>query len=289
MAAKIEAFYDPATGTVSYVVYDRVGGEAAVIDSVLDFDPKSGRTSSTSAQRIVQFVRQQRLHVTWLLETHAHADHLSAAAYLRRELGGRIGIGARIQEVQRTFGELFDFEQEFVPDGRQFDHQFADGERFHIGELPVEVMYVPGHTPADVAYRVAGDDAFVGDTLFMPDVGTARCDFPGGNAEQLYASLHTLLALPSDTRLHVCHDYPPATRQGQPKWTSTVAEQRAYNIHVGVGRSAQEFVRMRTERDAKLPMPALMLPSVQVNVRAGELPPAQANGRRYLKIPVDVM
>lgn len=289
MKPNIEPFFDPVTGTVSYVVYDREGGKAAVIDSVLDFDVKSGRTSTTSAQRIVQFVRQRDLQVTWLLETHAHADHLSAAAYLRRELGGRIGIGAHILEVQRTFSELFDFESEFVADGRQFDHLFEDGEMFHIGALPVEVIHVPGHTPADVAYRVAVDDVFVGDTLFMPDVGTARCDFPGGSARQLYASLHKLLALPAATRLHVGHDYPPAGRQDQPRWVTTVREQLEHNIHVGGGRAELDFVRMRSERDATLAVPALMLPSVQVNVRAGDLPPKQANGRRYLKIPLDVL
>lgn len=289
LSPNIEAFFDDVTGTVSYVVFDRDDGEAAIIDSVLDFDPKSGRTSTASAERIVRFVNEHRLRVAWLLETHAHADHLSAAAYLRKELGGRIGIGSRIREVQRTFSDLFGFEDEFVADGRQFDHLFEDGERFFIGNLPVDVWHLPGHTPADVAYRVANNDVFVGDTIFMPDVGTARCDFPGGSAEQLHASLQRLLSLPGHVRLHVCHDYPPATRQGQPQWTTTVAEERNLNVHVGQGRSLAEFVSMRTARDATLAMPTLLLPSVQVNVRAGQLPPPDDKGRRYLKLPVDVL
>lgn len=284
----IEAFFEPVTGTVSYVVYDAPGGQAAVIDPVLDYDAKSGRTSTASAERIEAFLDARSLSLQWLLETHAHADHLSAAAWLRARRGGRIGIGEHICTVQRTFAELFDFEPEFVPDGRQFDALFTEGETFHIGSLEVRVMHVPGHTPADVAYVVEHAHVFVGDTLFMPDVGTARCDFPGGDARALYASIGRLLALPADTRLYACHDYPPVARQ-TPSWVSTVAEQRDSNLHVGGARPEEAFVALRTERDATLPVPVLLLPSVQVNVRAGELPPARPNGRRYLTIPLDAL
>lgn len=282
----VKAFFDPATWTVSYVVYDRPGGTAAIVDSVLDYDPKSGRTRTSSAQAIVAFVREHGLSVSWLLETHAHADHLSAAQYLRSELGGRISIGAAITTVQKTFKGIFNLGQEFQPDGRQFDHTFADGERFMIGALQGEVMALPGHTPACVAYRV-GDAVFVGDTLFMPDVGTARCDFPGGDAHQLYRSVRKLLALPPATRLFMCHDYPPAGREA--RWETTVADQRAGNIHIRDGVTEEEFVTMRSKRDATLDMPVLILPSVQINIRAGEMPPKEANGVAYLKIPLDML
>jgi glyoxylase-like metal-dependent hydrolase (beta-lactamase superfamily II) len=286
MNPQVKAFFDPATWTVSYVVYDRPGGGAAIIDAVLDYDPKSGRTRTSSAQRIVDFVREHGLSVSWLLETHAHADHLSAAQFLRRELGGKVAIGAGITQVQKTFKGIFNLGQDFQPDARQFDHTFADGERFGIGALSGEVMALPGHTPACVAYKV-GDAVFVGDTLFMPDVGTARCDFPGGDAHQLYRSVRKLLALPPATRLFMCHDYPPAGREAA--WETTVAAQRAGNIHLRDGVTEEEFVAMRSKRDATLEMTVLILPSVQVNIRAGAMPPKEANGLAYLKIPVDAL
>ena len=287
---QVQAFFDPATWTVSYVVYDHDGGAAAIVDSVLDYDPKSGRTRTTSADKVIAFVRQRQLQVQWILETHAHADHLSAAPYLRQQLGGQVAIGAQITGVQKVFKGIFHMEPEFSTDGRQFDHLFADGERFAIGELQAEVMAVPGHTPACVAYKV-GDAVFVGDTLFMPDVGTARCDFPGGNAHTLYRSVRKLLSLPPETRLFMCHDYPPVV-EGQQRavtWQCTVADQRERNIHIREGISEDDFVKMRTARDATLDMPVLILPSVQVNVRAGELPPPEANGVSYLKIPINAL
>ncbi len=287
MRANIEAFYDAVTGTVSYVVYDRVGGRAAIIDPVLDYDPKSGRTSTASAEAIVAFVRREALSVDWLLETHAHADHLSAAQFLKSQVGGRIAIGERIRTVQGVFKRIFNLESGFPVDGTQFDHLFADGERFPIGELEAEVMFVPGHTPADVAYRI-GDAVFVGDTMFMPDVGTARCDFPGGDAHSLYRSVRRLLALPADTRLYMCHDYPPENAR-DPAWQTTVREQRAHNIHIHDGVTEDEFVAIRTARDATLEMPTLILPSVQINIRAGRLPPAEDNGVQYLKIPLNAL
>lgn len=286
MNPSVKAFFDPTTWTVSYVVYDRPGGAAAIIDSVLDYDPKSGRTRTHSAQQLVEYVREQKLSVQWIMETHAHADHLSAAPWLKAQLGGAIVIGAGITTVQGVFKKIFNLEAEFATDGRQFDKLLADGERFQIGELEGESMWVPGHTPACMAYRI-GDAAFVGDTMFMPDVGSARCDFPGGNAHTLYASVRRLLSLPPQTRLFLCHDYPP---NGRPvKWETTVAEQRAANIHIRDGVSETEFVAMRTARDAKLDMPVLILPAVQVNIRAGELPPPEANGVSYLKIPLNAL
>ena len=286
MQAQVQSFFDPATGTVSYVVHAGPGSACAIVDPVLDFDARSGRTATASAQRIADFVRGERLRVEWILETHAHADHLSAAAWLRGQLGGRIAVGRRITEVQGVFKRLFHLEPEFATDGHQFDHLFADGEAFAIGELQAEAIAVPGHTPACLAYRV-GDAVFVGDTLFMPDVGTARCDFPGGSAPQLYRSIRRLLALPPQTRLYMCHDYPPEGRA--PQWETTVAEQRARNIHVHDGISEEAFVAMRQARDATLGMPNLILPSVQVNIRAGQLPPPEANGVSYLKIPLNAL
>ncbi|HVL09546.1 MAG TPA: MBL fold metallo-hydrolase, partial [Burkholderiaceae bacterium] len=282
--------FDPGTSTITYVLFEREGGLCAVIDSVLDYDPKAGRTSTASADRVIAFVRAQRLTVDWLLETHAHADHLSAAPYLRQQLGGRIAIGEQIRTVQRTFRPIFNLEPEFRLDGSQFDYLFAPDEIFQIGNLRAQAWHVPGHTPADMAYRVesAGDDSdivFVGDTLFMPDVGTARCDFPGGDAHHLYQSIQRLLSLPPDTRLMMCHDYPPAGRE--PAWETTVAAQRAGNIHVRDGISEADFVSMRERRDATLAMPTLILPAIQINIRAGDLPPPEANGTRYLKIPLD--
>ena len=280
MNPNIQAFFDPATWTVTYVVHD--GASAAIIDSVLDYEPKSGRTATRSAERVAEFVRSRGLKVQWILETHAHADHLSAAPYLRAHLGGRIAIGERIREVQAIFREVFNLEKELPA----FDHLFADGERFAIGALEAEAMHVPGHTPADMAYRI-GDALFVGDTLFMPDVGTARADFPGGDARTLHRSIRRLLALPRETRIFVCHDYPPQGRA--PRWETTVGKQRAANIHVRDGVSEDEFVAMRTARDRTLEMPTLILPSIQVNIRAGELPLPEANGRSYLKIPLNAL
>jgi glyoxylase-like metal-dependent hydrolase (beta-lactamase superfamily II) len=286
MKPNIEAFFDPVTATMSYVVYDQPGGRAAVVDAVLDFDPKSGRTGTASADRLLDFLGERKLGLDWILETHAHADHLSAARHVKRRAGGRIAIGERIRQVQGAFKKIFNLEPEFRLDGSQFDHLFRDDEIFRIGALEGRVLSVPGHTPADVAYQV-GDAVFVGDTLFMPDVGTARCDFPGGNAHTLYRSVRRLLALPGDTRLFVCHDYPPEGRA--PRWETTVREQRLANIHVRDGVAEDQFVAMRTARDATLDMPVLLLPSVQVNVRAGEMPPAEANGVSYLKIPVNAL
>ncbi|WP_287951739.1 MBL fold metallo-hydrolase [Diaphorobacter sp.] len=280
----IEPFFDPVTGTVSYVLADTDAGQAAVIDPVLDFEPKSGTLTSASSDRIIEYVRRQGWHVQWILETHAHADHLSGAQHIRHHLGGKVAIGAHIRAVQQLFRSVFHFERSFLPDGSQFDHLFEDGETFHVGGLELTALHVPGHTPADMAYRV-GDDVFVGDTLFMPDVGTARADFPGGDAATLYRSIQRLLALPAHTRLHMCHDYPPENRA--PAWVSTVAEQRSGNIHVRDGVTEAAFVQMRTARDATLAMPTLILPSVQVNVRAGKLPPAQDDGRTYIQLPIN--
>jgi glyoxylase-like metal-dependent hydrolase (beta-lactamase superfamily II) len=284
MQASVRAFFDAATGTVSYAVFDQPGGACAIVDPVLDYDGKAGRTGTASAAKIAGFVREQRLQVQWILETHAHADHLSAAGWLRDQLGGRLGIGRDITVVQSVFKRLFHLEAGFATDGAQFDQLFADGEQFAIGSLQAEVIAMPGHTPACVAYRV-GDAVFVGDTLFMPDVGTARCDFPGGSARTLYRSIRKLLQLPAATRLFVCHDYPPEGRS--PRWESSVADQRAGNIHVHEGISEEAFVAMRSARDATLEMPNLMLPAVQVNIRGGRLPPKEANGVAYLKIPLD--
>lgn len=286
MNAAVQSFFDPATWTVSYVVYEKEGSACAIIDSVLDYDAKSGRTRTTSADKLVEFVQQKQLRVDWILETHAHADHLSAAHYLRRTLGGKIAIGAAITDVQNVFKGIFNLEPGFRPDGHQFDHLLRDGETFAIGALTAEALSVPGHTPACMAFRV-GDAVFVGDTLFMPDVGTARCDFPGGDAHVLYRSMRRLLDLSAETRLFMCHDYPPEGRL--PMWETTVAEQRAGNIHVHDGVSEDDFVRMRTARDATLEMPVLILPSVQVNIRAGEMPPPEDNGVSYLKIPLNAL
>ena len=282
----VHGMFDPATWTVSYVVHNGPGSEAAIIDSVLDYDPKSGRTTHTSADKVIAYVRSHQLQVRWILETHAHADHLSAAPYLQAHLGGQIGIGGNITAVQKVFKGVFNLEPSFKQDGSQFDHLFQEGESIPLGMLSGEVMFVPGHTPACAAYRF-GEAVFVGDTLFMPDVGTARCDFPGGDARALYASTRKLLSLPPETRLFMCHDYPPNDRPVA--FETTVAEQRAKNIHVHDGVSADEFVTMRTKRDATLEMPTLILPSVQVNIRAGELPPKEDNGVAYLKIPLNAL
>ena len=287
MQPNIQAFFDPVTWTVSYVVFDKPGGHCAIIDPVLDYDPKSGRTKHHSADVLIKFVRSKKLTTDWILETHAHADHLSSAHYLKQELGGKTAIGNRIPDVQQVFKKLFDMGADFQPNGSQFDHLFDDGDTFVLGELQGKVIFVPGHTPADLAYQF--DDAiFIGDTMFMPDIGTARADFPGGDARQLYRSIRRLLNnYPSETRLFMCHDYPPGDRPVQ--WESTVADQRTNNIHVQDGISEDEFVAMRTARDATLDVPVLILPSVQVNVRAGQMPPAEDNGTVYLKIPVNVL
>lgn len=285
MSALIEAFLDPASSTYSYVIYEHDGGHCAIVDPVLDYDPAAGRTATVQADKIIAFVREHQLQVQWLLETHAHADHLSAAPYLRRELGGKIAIGESISKVQDVFKTLFNLEPEFSVDGSQFDHLFAPDESFRIGNLKATALHVPGHTPADMAYLIDGDVILVGDTLFMPDVGTARCDFPGGNANQMFASIHKLLAFPASVRLYVCHDYPPTGRA--PQCQSTVGEQRQSNIHIHDGIDEATFVAMRTRRDAGLGMPTLLLPAIQVNVRAGNLPPAEDNGVTYLKIPIN--
>lgn len=286
MQPNIQAFFDPATCTVTYVVFDEPGGNCTIIDPVLDYDPKAGRTKTVSADKVIAFIREKKLTVSWILETHAHADHLSSADYLKNKLGGRTAIGNHIPLVQKTFKKLFNMEPQFTPDGRQFDHLLADGEPFNVGKLTAKAIAVSGHTPADMAYQFK-DAVFVGDTLFMPDVGTARADFPGGDARQLYRSIRKLLDLPPETRLFMCHDYPPKERAAQ--WQTTVAQQRAHNIHVHDGVSEDEFVAMRTARDATLEMPVLMLPSVQLNVRAGQLPPAEDNGVSYFKIPINVI
>jgi glyoxylase-like metal-dependent hydrolase (beta-lactamase superfamily II) len=281
-----QAFFDPKTWTVSYVVWEPATQRAAVIDPVLDYDFKSGHTSTTSADQVLAYVVKHALHVDWILETHAHADHLSGARYLQQRVGGRIAIGENIRTVQATFKKLYNLERSFLPDGSQFDHLFKDGETFRIGEVEATAMLVPGHTSADMAYLI-DDSVFVGDTLFMPDIGSARADFPGGEAHQLYRSMHRLLALPPETTMYVCHDYPPASRPA--RWQTTVAEQKALNIHVRDGITEDEFVAMRQARDATLEVPTLILPSIQVNVRAGHLPPADENGVSYLRIPLNTL
>lgn len=287
---QVEGFFDSATSTVSYIVLDQATNRCAVVDSVLDYDPKSGRTSHDSADRLIERVRALGATVQWILETHVHADHLSAAPYIMRSLGGSVGIGEHITTVQKVFGALFNAGSDFERDGRQFGHLFADGETFTIGNLQVRALHTPGHTPACMTYVVsdgAQSAAFVGDTLFMPDYGTARCDFPGGDARTLYRSIHKVLSLPAETRLYMCHDYQPGGRDVQ--FVSTVAEQREANVHVRDGVTEDEFVAMRHARDAKLDMPTLILPSVQVNMRAGGLPEPESNGRRYLKIPLNAL
>ena len=285
---QVEGFFDTTTSTVSYIVLDTATRHCAVVDSVLDYDPKSGRTLHDSADRLIARVRELDAKVQWILETHVHADHLSAAPYIKQALGGQVGIGQHITTVQKVFGTLFNEGEAFSHDGRQFDHLFADGDTFSIGELQVRAIHTPGHTPACMTYVVSDatrSAAFVGDTLFMPDYGTARCDFPGGDARTLYRSIHKVLELPPETLLYMCHDYRPGGREV--KFISDVAEQRAANVHVHNGISEDDFVAMRHARDATLGMPVLMLPSVQINMRAGELPEPESNGKRYLKIPLN--
>ena len=286
----VESLFDEATSTFSHIVLDRATMQCALVDSVLDYDPASGRTATASADRLIARVRELGATVQWLLETHVHADHLSAAPYLQRALGGRLAIGSQVLTVQPTFGKLFNAGTEFARDGSQFDHLLEDGDTFKIGGLQATALHTPGHTPACMTYVVRDGDtpvAFVGDTLFSPDFGTARCDFPGGDAATLYRSIQKVLALPPQTRLYLCHDYPPNGRTPQP--VTTVAQQRAANVHVHDGVAEADFVAMRRARDATLKMPTLILPSVQVNMRAGHLPPAEDNGVRYLKIPLDAV
>lgn len=282
----IQSFFDAKTWTVSYVVTDLGTLQAAIIDPVLDYDFKSGHTDTNAADAVLSYVKAEGLTVQWILETHAHADHLSGARYLQEQVGGQIAIGEHIRDVQATFKKIYNLERTFLPDGSQFDHLFKDGEVFKIGNVEATALLVPGHTPADMAYLVDGA-VFVGDTLFMPDVGTARADFPGGDAHVLYRSIHRLLALPPETRVFVCHDYPPKGRAA--KWETTVAEQKASNIHVRDDIGEAEFVAMRKARDATLEVPTLILPSIQVNVRAGQLPPADENGVAYLRIPLNAL
>jgi glyoxylase-like metal-dependent hydrolase (beta-lactamase superfamily II) len=282
----IKSIFDSVTGTITYVIYDEVGGHAAIIDPVLEFDPKSGRTSTQIADQVVEFVRSENLSLEWILETHAHADHLSSASYIQNQLGGRIAIGEHIMQVQATFKKIFNLEESFALDGSQFDHLFHDNETIRIGKLEGVALNVPGHTPADMAYQF-GDVVFVGDTLFMPDVGTARCDFPGGDPHHLYQSIQKILALPAHTQLYMCHDYPPEDRN--PNWLTTVAEQISSNIHVHAGIKEEDFIQMRRARDESLDMPTLIIPSIQLNIRAGHLPPTEDNGASYFKIPINVL
>lgn len=283
----VHAFFDEPTNTVSYVVADPASNACAVIDSVLDYDAAAGRTRKASADAIIAFVRLKGWQTEWILETHVHADHLSAAPYLKQQLGGKLGIGVNITVVQNVFGKVFNAGTDFARDGSQFDHLFRDGESFRIGKIEARALHTPGHTPACMTY-VIGDTAFVGDTLFMPDYGTARCDFPGGDARQLYRSIRRIFDLPPETRLFMCHDY-KAPGRSDFRWETTVAEERANNIHVHDGVDEDSFVAMRTARDATLDMPRLILPSVQVNMRAGQMPSPESNGTRYLKIPLDAI
>jgi glyoxylase-like metal-dependent hydrolase (beta-lactamase superfamily II) len=287
MQPEVHGFFHADTNTISYVVKDPGSNACAVIDSVLDYDPASGRTSTVFADQIVDYVKSRKLKVEWILETHAHADHLSAAPYIKQRLGGKTAIGSNITTVQNVFGKVFNAGPEFRSDGSQFDALLSDGDEVLVGGLRGRVMYTPGHTPACITY-VFGDAAFIGDTLFMPDYGTSRCDFPGGDAHQLYKSVQKILSLPPQTRLFLCHDYLPPGRT-EYRWETTVAEQKAHNVQIHEGVSEDQFVTLRKARDATLKMPVLILPSVQVNIRAGELPPAEDNGINYLKIPVNVL
>ena len=280
---EVKGFFDEATNTISYVVWDKATKQAAIVDSLLDFDQASGRTNTASADKMIAFVKEAGLTV----DTHVHADHLTAAPYIKSQLGGRTGIGEHIATVQKVFGEIFNEGQEFHTDGSQFDHLFKDGETYKVGTIDARAIHTPGHTPACMSHLI-GDALFVGDTIFMPDFGTARCDFPGGDAGTLYDSIQKLFALPSETRVFLCHDY-KAPGRDQYVWETTIAEEKAHNKHVHTGISKEEFVKMRTERDATLAMPKLILPSVQINMRAGEMPPAEENGKRYMKIPINAL
>lgn len=281
----VKAFFDTATFTVTYVVSDPETRKCAIIDSVLDYDPDSGRTSTTSADQVIRYIEDESLTCEWILETHVHADHLSAAPYLKNKLGGKTAIGENVSKVQHVFAPIFNAEKSFAKDGRQFDHLFSGGEAFQIGNIKASVLHTPGHTPACITY-VIKDCAFIGDTMFMPDFGTARCDFPGGNAAELYDSIQRILALPDETTLYMCHDYGPGGRDYE--WSTTVAEQKARNIHLA-GKNREQYIEARTKRDAELSLPKLIVPSVQINMRAGEMPPAEDNGTSYIKIPINVL
>jgi glyoxylase-like metal-dependent hydrolase (beta-lactamase superfamily II) len=283
--ATVKAFFDPQTWTYTYVVYESKGSACIVIDSVLNYDPKSGRTKTDSADEVIAFIKENRLQLDWILETHAHADHLTAAPYIQEKLGGKIAIGDHITTVQGVFKGVFNLD-DIAVDGSQFDALIKEGEPIAFGNLSFKALYVPGHTPACMAYEI-GDSIFVGDTLFMPDVGTARCDFPGGSASNLYRSIQSILKYPPSTKLYMCHDYPPNGRS--PEYQSTVADQKKSNIHVHDGVTEEQFVAMRNKRDAGLEMPVLILPSIQVNIRAGHMPKAEGNGTAYLKIPLNAL
>jgi glyoxylase-like metal-dependent hydrolase (beta-lactamase superfamily II) len=283
--ATVKAFFDPQTWTYTYVVYESEGSACIVIDSVLNYDPKSGRTKTKSADEVIAFIQQHQLKLEWILETHAHADHLTAAPYIQEKLGGKIAIGDHITAVQGVFKGVFNLD-DLAVDGSQFDVLIKEGEPISFGNLSFKALYVPGHTPACMAYEI-GDSIFVGDTLFMPDVGTARCDFPGGSASNLYRSIQSILTYPPNTKLYMCHDYPPNGRA--PEYQSTVADQKEANIHVHDGVTEEQFVAMRTKRDAGLEMPALILPSIQINIRAGHMPKPESNGTAYLKIPLNAL
>ena len=284
--ALIKDFFDPETGTYTYVVYEGEGTPCAIIDSVLNYDPKSGRTSTASADEVIAFIKSHQLQTMWILETHAHADHLTAAPYLQSHLGGKLVIGDRITQVQNVFKDIFSLDDRFKADGTQFDHLLKEDESLSFGNLSFKALYVPGHTPACMAYEI-GDAIFVGDTLFMPDVGTARCDFPGGDAKTLYRSIQKILSHPPATKLYLCHDYPPNDRPIT--CMSTVGEEKAANIHVHDGVTEEQFVKMRIARDQTLEMPTLILPSIQVNIRAGHFPEPDASGISYLKIPLNAL
>jgi glyoxylase-like metal-dependent hydrolase (beta-lactamase superfamily II) len=287
MGPDITAFFDEATNTISYIVCDPNGSACAVIDSVLDFDFASGRTDTRSANKLINFIKENKLDVQWLLESHVHADHLSAAPYIQMEVGGKIGIGSHITDVQETFGKIFNEGTEFQRDGSQFDKLFVEGDTFHIGQLRGDVLHTPGHTPACMTY-VIGDAAFVGDTLFMPDFGTARCDFPGGSSENLFSSIQKILSLPDATRIFVGHDYKAPGREHY-AWETTVGEQKKKNIHIKSGKSKEDFVKLRDKRDAKLAMPKLIVPSLQINMRAGNMPEPDEQGDVFLKVPINKM
>ena len=287
MGPNITAFFDEATNTISYIVCDPNGSACAVIDSVLDFDFASGRTDTRSANKLINFIKENKLDVQWLLESHVHADHLSAAPYIQMEVGGKIGIGSHITDVQETFGKIFNEGTEFQRDGSQFDKLFVEGDTFHIGQLRGDVLHTPGHTPACMTY-VIGDAAFVGDTLFMPDFGTARCDFPGGSSENLFSSIQKILSLPDATRIFVGHDYKAPGREHY-AWETTVGEQKKKNIHIKSGKSKEDFVKLRDKRDAKLAMPKLIVPSLQINMRAGNMPEPDEQGDVFLKVPINKM
>lgn len=284
---KVIPFFDETTNTISYVVADPDTNTCAIIDSLLDYDASSGRTGTKSVDRLIKYVEQSKLTVNWIIDTHVHADHLTAAPYVRDVLGGRTAIGENIVRVQKIFGEIFNEGQTFHTDGSQFDHLFKDGETYTVGNINARAIYTPGHTPACMSHLI-GDALFVGDTLFMPDSGTARCDFPGGDAQILYRSIHKLFDLPNETRAFMCHDYKAAGRD-EFAWESTISEQKEKNIHVNRSINEREFIEMRTVRDAKLSMPKLLLPSVQVNMRAGNFPEPEANGKQYLKVPINTV